>query len=132
MKVLIDLPDVIKDADGNEYEATGERRPPKRGEYLLWDRGVALAAMNDMQGDYIILRRKWTWPSWLGGWGFASESSGRVRWYQCRPDIQPGVCAYSGVAMSIADLQKISPTFTPPVITDWTKPILNPYYKGNA
>ena len=130
MKVLIELPDVIRDKSGNEYEATGERRPPKTHDTFLGVDCVAHVAAFDFRDNHIILRRKWTWPTWLEGWGIAMDANGSCFAFAKRPERstytwQP---QYDGAFFRWCP-KLLGP---PPPITDWTQPILNPNYKGDA
>lgn len=129
MKYLIDLPDVIKDADGNEYESTGEfRRTTGPDEWLLNINGVAerwsLARPSD--GRYIILRRKWTWPTSLKGWGIAKDEGGDIYVYSAPAEMDDGIW-FSTNEVFLEWIEEI--LGPPPTITDWTQPILNPNYK---
>jgi len=130
MKVLIDLPDVIRDADGNEYEATGEYRAPNKGDWHLWGRTTPSIACRDMVGDYIILRRKWTWPAWLKGWGIAMDANGTCYAFATKPELS----IYTWHPDEDGAFFRWYPEMLgpPPPITDWTQPVLNPNYKGDV
>ncbi len=141
MKYQIELPDEIKDSHGQVYEPTGEHRRPRTGEYFLVnhvqrdpseaDEWAAKRAIND---DHAIarpiLRPKWTWPSWLGGWGIAKDERGSAYWYEKPASCGKSQWSNTGTYQPVTQLQLLAPTFTPPVISDWTKPVLNPNWKA--
>jgi len=130
MKHLVELPDVIKDAAGNEYEPTGEYRVASN-EWILVD-GVAVntRAICNLN-KYVILRHKWTWPAWLKGWGIAMDKNGRSFVYAEKVQQGSGGWDNGGNFISIVALLNFT-DFTPPVITDWTIPVLNPNWKGGS
>lgn len=131
MKYEIELPDVMIDVKGNQYEPTGEYRQPNPGEYFLDDENtVCYVGRSRLAARYPILRPTWTWPEWLSGWGFALDSDGNFYWYENEPvksdkdwdtenEIKP---------VRITDnIRRMIPSL-PPLPTDWKKPILNPNY----
>lgn len=131
MKVLIELPDVITDADGNLYEATGEFRKPKKSEhYFSVYSNVCVANFDFSSESHIILRRKWTWPEWLKGWGIAMDVNGSCFVFAKRPERN----TYTWQPQDDSSFFRWCPEMLgpPPVITDWTQPVLNPNYKGDA
>ena len=99
MKFLIELPDVIKDVAGNEYEPTGEYRVASN-EWVLVD-GVAVNTRGIFNPNrYVILRRKWTWPAWLKGCGITMDEDGSVFLHPEEPErhVQTWISAdYHGV-----------------------------------
>lgn len=128
MKYLIELPDVIKDEDGNEYEPTGEFRKPKKGEHFFSVYSTVCVAIYDFSSEsHIILRRKWMWPTWLKGWGIAMDANGRIYVFAEKPirEIVTWQPINGGFVQWVPEV--LGP---PPPITDWTKPILNPNYKS--
>lgn len=134
MKYLIEFPDVIRDYKGNEYEPTGEYRIPKTGEWY-WNDDAAVLAEYSHYSHYPILRPKWTWPLINGeplkGWGFAMDSGGSVWLYENDPgrsNVSWGPCH---AIINASTLSKCLPNFTPPTITDWTVPVLNPHWKAS-
>lgn len=52
-------------------------RPPKEGE-SYWYRDHAVQSVDDWTSEpMIIVRRKWTWPSWLKARWYCEEADGR-------------------------------------------------------
>lgn len=142
MKYEIELPDEIKDEVGTMYEPTGEYRKPRPGDffaanhYTSNDIEVKSCLRDNHAIARIILRPKWTWPSWLGGWGFTKGRGGYICWTS-EPVVKnsnEGVWQrYGDCEIVPADaLKLIYPGFIPPVITDWTKPVLNPNWNKDA
>lgn len=127
MKYEIELPnEMLK--DGVAYEPTGEFRNPKKGEAILWLRSVTITGRDfDESEPYIILRPKWVWPEWLGGWGFTKQL-GRVSWLS-GPALIEGTTwrTYGDCEIVSADtLAMIYPGFVAPRIDDLKQPIINP------
>lgn len=126
---LIKFETPIVYVDGNQYEPV-EFRIPKKGEHFIRDDGVVWIGTCDHYQPRIILRRKWTWPEWLGGWGFAMDKNGEVFWYGAKATKGDTIEWVGCASMPVDRIAKLCPTFTPPTITDWTKPVLNPNWKG--
>jgi len=129
MKYEIELPDVIE-LKGVRYEPTGEYRSPVEGEAFMFDDDLSVAKrVSGRSGPRIILRPVWTWPEWLGGWGIAKDKEGGTWWYssECYSNGNEWLekDERNGVMVAIENFQN----FTPPTITDWTKPTLNPRWK---
>jgi hypothetical protein len=134
MKYEIELPDVLK-LDGVKYEPTGEFREPKHKEVFINVLGEVEEANHSFSGDKrIILRPVWTWPEELKGWGIVkSKDSKELFWFEACP-VRDSVCwvpAWKTESVRLAVLCEAI-GFTPPVITDWTKPIVNPNWKGEV
>lgn len=129
MKYLIELPDMLKDEKGNEYEPTGEFRVPVKDDvYMDQPDGVSRSTGTNIFAR-IILRPKWSWPAWLGGWGFAMDKSGMIWWYS-RPTTRDSIgWITNALYLGVDNLRTLSPTFTPPPIADWTVPVINPNWK---
>jgi len=138
MRLTIDIPDEVRDRDGKRYEPTGEFRLPVAGDrFLMSDKNANYTLVGCAAGDYtslpaVIIRPVWTWPEWLGGWGIAQGTCGRIMWHSHEPEFSVAsgwVAANNGRTLVMDSVKMILPAFTPPTITDWTKPILNPRWK---
>jgi len=131
MKYEIELPDELQ-FGLVRYEPTGEFRNVSDGEVFLNYSGMCERAHHDLGFPRIILRPVWTWPEWLGGWGIAKDKDGGTWWYssECYSNGNEWLekDQRNGVMVAIENFQN----FTPPTITDWTKPTLNPHWKGSA
>jgi len=128
MKYEIELPDMMhRDV---RYEPTGEFRAPKVGDWFLNVNGnVEYADFNLESNVRIILRPVWTWPEWLGGYCFAMNENGGMLWHSTQCQRVPNIWLSAGHQATMSTLVAIHPGFTPPTITDWTKPIINPRWK---
>lgn len=134
---LITLPvPICNFSDGDEYEPTGEFRRPRIGDYYAVNHyetdelQVKLAADNDHAICRIILRPNWKWPTELKGWGFAKDPGARgwVWWYETEPTRGTGSWHHKkgGVCKAVSLLAAFG--ISPPEITDWRVPVLNPNY----
>lgn len=132
MKLTIDIPDVVCDREGNRYEPTGDFRLPVTGDkFFMHGDHVGHAT-----GDYtslpcIILRPVWTWPDALKGWGIAADRDGQLWWHEKEAILDESEWDSDGEIFYIEPAATML-GFTPPTIHDWTKPILNPRWKGSA
>lgn len=129
MKYTIELPDVIKDADGVEYEPTGEWRCPLNDE-----RCIVLGSVKVAEGwwreERIILRQKFLWPIGIGGWGFTRDRDSPVVFFHpCAPEIVGEGWRSGRFGAASADFMRAIGVSVP-VITDWRVPVLNPNYKA--
>ncbi len=113
----------VKIPDG--YEATGEYRPVKVGEYYLSDAARGITHQGPASADFPILRRKWTWPAWLKAPYIAMDENGGWTAYNNPPYLCPGYWNAGGRHLS--SLQEMT-DFTPPPCTDWRQSLTaNPY-----
>lgn len=135
MKVLIELPDVIKDDDGVEYEPVGEWRVPKIGEYYL-DTECRVCIEKEGRGAAIVLRKKFVWPEWLGGYAIAKDDGGGIWMYHQEIEIDSHRWVQIDESPEgIKTFIQIQPWMFPTLdldtlLADWTKPLLNPNYKA--
>lgn len=130
MKYETELPELV--LDNTRYESTSEFRPPKKGEVFVNVIGEAERTNHTFCDDKrIILRPVWTWPEWLSGWGIAADENGRMYWYAGKAT-RGVACWTGGGGYGLSHIQNVANNFTPPTITDWTKPILNTRWKGSA
>ena len=141
MKIELDESLLMSDdEDSKDYELTGEYRVPKiisgtpydRCEtepYLydgriMWDRTFA---------KQLICRKKYKydWPPFLKGWGFIKTPC--CMYLSLKPVPRAGyIWDFYGLNKSeyVAVSSLLSYIdFVPPVITDCSKPVLNPNYK---
>lgn len=131
MKYEIELPDVMADVNGSQYEPTGEYRQPNPGEYFLdGENTVCYVGRSRLAARYPILKPKWTWPEWLDGWGFALDSDGSFYWYAEEPEEGESYWNPENItkAVPITDNTRLMLPSLPPLPTDWKKPILNLNY----
>ncbi len=143
MKIELDESVLMSDdEDSKDYELTGEYRVPKiisgtpydRCEtepYLydgriMWDRTFA---------KQLICRKKYKydWPPFLKGWGFVKTYNGI--YLSLKPIYFVGsswdFSNLNGFVDYISAQRLLTfVDFVPPVITDCTKPVLNPNYRG--
>ena len=130
MKYEIELPDVLE-LGRVRYEPTGEFRNVKDGEVFLNSSGMCERSCHDLGFPRIILRPVWTWPDALKGWGIAADRDGQLWWHETEAILDESEWDSDG---EIFDIEPAATMlgFTPPTIHDWTKPILNPRWKGSA
>lgn len=126
--------------NGKQYEPTGEFRVPRKGEFCISQRGTPVTFMSEQYTEpdaypRIILREAWEWPSWLKGWGIAMDECGAMYLYE----EEPVMCEKTGTwdeqgEENYRSVDCLNPWWvevrglTPPTITDWKTPILNPNY----
>ncbi len=127
----ITLPELV--LDGVRYEPTGEYREPLKGEWLLNDSRRVQVAHENWFCSRHILRPIWTWPEWLKGWGIVKNGEGGLL-VLCQSPVSirspsSKLWDFCNVRAETLGTFEIHCDFTPPVITDWTKPIINPRWK---
>lgn len=115
------------------FEAEAEYRVPKKGEtYLDLGQSPPIVATHNWTCERrIVLTPAFVWPEWLKGWGIVADMDGCQWWCASEPSRGNGIWTSRGDVRSVKWLTPIT-TFTPPTITDWTKPVRNPNYKQDA
>jgi hypothetical protein len=119
------------------YEATGEFRLPKKGDYFLNSCGDLNLSTNDWNNSNymnsyanqrIILRKKYQWPTWLKARYIAMDKDKGWWAYDSRPILyERGWKIGEGRAFN---LRHNLVDFTPPECSDWTKSLMeNPNYQ---
>lgn len=133
MKVEIELPDELKDKNGNLYEPTGEYRVLKAEEFRLNSLGIVVESFGQGGNPQIVLQPKWIWPRGLAGWGIAVDKNvNNLYWYEVEPKKLNDYWrnTTSKFLYIDSDIKAMIPALAYLAITDWTKPVLNPNYKA--
>lgn len=134
MQTQITITIELSEADAAKYEATGEFRKPLGGEYYFWDDGKIYQKSHSREAikEAFIFRPKpepYKWPEWLKGWGFAMDKGGKIYWYEDEPSMGNG--KWNEKESEVCEVGFFATLGIPiPTITDWTKPVINPNWKG--
>ena len=78
-------------------------RLAKAGENYFLNRQVRTAEVDHALGEVIIVRRKWTWPSWLKARWYAEDADGSQWGYMQKPGMFSDRWETDGVTMARFD-----------------------------
>ena len=118
--------------DLTKWEVVGYRNPVA-GEHYLYGGRVCLAKQFGYVSEYLIVRpvqQPYEFPEWFTGWGWAMDKNG-VRWLYESPPQQDETAWQPTAGEVCRGAQAAMFRFPAPQITDWTKPVINPRWRGN-
>jgi hypothetical protein len=134
IKLTYDLK--LSKEDYEKYEPIGEYRKANKGEFYFNGDKIVQWSYDKTQGRYVIFKEKvkpYQWPMIndkpLAGWGFAKDKNGATYLYDKRPTKNRDVWLSGGSGLCTNCSKLIRLNIPVPEITDWEKPVLNPYYK---
>jgi hypothetical protein len=141
MKIELDTSVFLSTQDSENYELTGEYRVPQIISGTPYDRCETEPYLHDGRimwdrtfAKQLICRKKYRydWPPFLQGWGIVKTP---CYMYLCLKPVPRAGSSWDFYGLNKSEYIAVSSLltfvdFVPPVITDCSKPVLNPNYKG--